>query len=91
MAMALFNTPEQGDSDDSLSDTQLLPTSSLSSLCTVLRTPVPRATLSPRAVWEALSLEPMCEEYQMSGDKEALSVASWPLYLCLQTIPDPEP
>ena len=57
----------------------------------VLRTPLPHATPSPRAVWQALGLESMTEGYHKSGDKEARSPASWPLYLRLQPVPDHEP
>ena len=67
------------------------PTLSLQALCVVLGTPLPSATPSPGVVWRALGLEPMTEDYQRLGDKEALSPASQPLYLRLQSVPDPEP
>ena len=91
IAMALFNTLDQESSDSSSDDATISPAPSLLALCAVLRTPLPKATPSRRAVWQALGLEPMREGYQNSGDKEALSPASQPLYLCLQSVPDPEP
>ena len=62
----------------------------LPTLCAVLGTPLRQATPLPRAIWQALGLEPMTKDYQRLGDKEAPSPASQPLYLRLQSIPDPE-
>ena len=76
MAMALFNTPDEETIDSSSDDATVSSTPPLPALCDVLRTPLSLATLSPRAVWQALGLEPMTEDFQKFGDKEALSPAS---------------
>ena len=48
-----------------------------------LPAPLREATSSPRAVWQALGSEPITEDYQKSGDKEALSPAPHPsIYAC---------
>ena len=48
-------------------------------------------TPSPLAVWGALGLEPMSNTQFPSGDKEALSPRSQPMYLPASALPDPEP
>ena len=88
VAMTLFNTPSQFSSDDQEIDDFPTPHSVVSSL---LGSPPPYATPSPLAVWRALGLEPMSDTYLRSGDKEALSPTSQPMYLRASALPDPEP
>ena len=88
VAMTLFNTPSQASSDNHETDDFPTPHSAVSSL---LGSPPPYATPSPLAVWRELGLEPMSDTCLPSGDKEALSPTSQPMYLRASTLPDPEP
>ena len=91
MAVAFFNTPDHESSHGSSDDAIVSSPPSLPTLRAVLGTPLPPATPSPRAVWRALGLEPMTEDYDWSRDKEAPSRTPQPLYLRFSSVVDPEP
>ena len=78
MVVALFNTTDQESSDSSSDDATVSPSPSLLALCVVLGTPLPRASPSPRAVWQALGFKPVTADSQQLRGKEALSPACQP-------------
>ena len=86
--MTLFNTPSQASSNDQETDDLPTPHSVVSLL---LGAPCPGATPSQLAVWRALGLEPMSNTRLPSGDKEALSPTTQPMYLRASPLPEPEP
>ena len=88
LAVALFNTPSQTSSDGQETEDFLTPHSIVES---IMGAPSPLVTPSPMAVWRASGLEPMSDTRLPSGDKEALSARSQPMYLRALALPDPEP
>ena len=88
VAMTLFSTPSQTSSDGQETEDFLTPHSVVGS---IMGAPSPLVTPSPLAVWRALGLEPMSDTRPPSGDKEALSPKSQPMYLRASALPVPEP
>ena len=88
VAMTLFNTPSQTSSDGQETEEFLTPHCVVGS---IMGAPSPLVTPSPLAVWRALGLEPTSDTRLPSGDKEALSPRSQPMYLRALALPDPEP
>ena len=88
VAMTLFNSPSQASSDDQETDDFPTPHSVVNSL---LGSPCPFVTPSPLAGWTAFGLEPLSNTRLPSGDKEALSPTSQPMYLRASALPDLEP
>ena len=88
VALTLFNTPSQATSDDQEIDDFPMTHSVVGSL---LGAPCPFVTPPHLVVWSALGLEPMSDTLLPSGDKEALSSTSQPMYLRTSALRDREP